>query len=155
MRRRPASKVKATSIFFGARSRESQNLEREDLKRSNQATCSSFLDEAEFPRSNINLTANRQQSMRSVSNPEQYQSVFATAGRTKFQRESCIILKNQSNIMERVPLADIQDVKKSIWDKGQRLSNLISTRNTERESSIGWQIQGTTHVRSRSRKQIS
>jgi hypothetical protein len=35
-------------------------LEREDLKRSNRATCSSFLDEAEFPKSNINLTTNRQ-----------------------------------------------------------------------------------------------
>jgi hypothetical protein len=36
-------------------------LEREDLKRSNRATCSSFLNEAEFLESNINLTTSRQQ----------------------------------------------------------------------------------------------
>jgi hypothetical protein len=60
VRQRLASKVKAISIFFGARSRGSRKLEREVLKRSNQATCSSFLDEAEFSGSNINLTTNRQ-----------------------------------------------------------------------------------------------
>jgi hypothetical protein len=60
VRRRPASKVKATSVFFGARFRGSRKLERENLKRSNRVTCSSFLDEAEFLESNINLTTSRQ-----------------------------------------------------------------------------------------------